>query len=275
MRILFDKVKTLAVIQALNRTTKATITLFDCNLKCIADAGKWQPYCLAVGEREDLLAKCGKCNYEHTQEALSQHKIIKYTCHANIMEIVAPIFWDDEIIAYLMLGKIRDNEGVFSSEEGVRQFAEENRLDVDEMLSKYRQLPLLSAQDIEDYVMFTDLVIQYVATHCLIHKTEKADALEKYIENHISEKLTAQILCKEFYISKKALYLLVRENFNMDLHDLITRKKIAIARKELAETSKSVEDIAIDAGYGNYKYFSVVFKNTVGMTPIEYRKKNS
>ena len=191
------------------------------------------------------------------------------------MEIVAPIFWDDEIIAYLMLGKIRDNEGVFSSEAGVRQFAEENKLDVDEMLSKYRQLPLLSAQDIEDYVMFTDLVIQYVATHCLIHKTEKADALEKYIENHISEKLTAQILCKEFYISKKALYLLVRENFNMDLHDLITRKKIAIARKELAETSKSVEDIAIDAGYGNYKYFSVVFKNTVGMTPIEYRKKNS
>ena len=275
MRFLFDKDKTLAIMKALNRTTKATISLFDCNLNCIADAGKWQPYCLAVGEHEKLLAKCSMCNYEHTQEALLQHKIIKYTCHANIMEIVAPIFWDDEIIAYLMLGKIRDNENLYSSEEGVKQFAEQNGLNVDEMLDKYKQLPLLSEQDIEDFVLLMEGSIRYIATECLINKTEEAEVLEKFIESHISEKLTTQILRKVLFMSKKALNLLVHENFNMELHDLITRKRIAFARKELVETTKSVEDIAINAGYSSYKYFSVVFKNTVGMTPIEYRKKNS
>lgn len=274
MRILFDKTQIQEVIDALNRTTKATVTLFDSDLNCIASAGKWQPFCLAVGEHEDLLAKCSKCNYEHTQEALKEHSILKYTCHAGIMEIVAPIFVDGNIIAYLMLGKIRDNEKVYSSSSFVEKFATENDLDVSEMSSKYKLLPLLSEQQIKDYVLITDLAVRCIATLCLAHKTRQAAEIESYIESHISESITVKDLCDKFYISSRnSLYTLIQENFGMTIKDLIMLKRINYARNALSETDLSVSAIAINAGYNGYKYFEVIFKNATGMSPKAYRQK--
>ena len=187
---------------------------------------------------------------------------------------MAPIFVDGNIIAYLMLGKIRDNEKVYSSSSFVEKFATENDLDVSEMSSKYKLLPLLSEQQIKDYVLITDLAVRCIATLCLAHKTRQAAEIESYIESHISESITVKDLCDKFYISSRnSLYTLIQENFGMTIKDLIMLKRINYARNALSETDLSVSEIAINAGYNGYKYFEVIFKNATGMSPKAYRQK--
>ena len=41
----------------------------------------------------------------------------------------------------------------------------------------------------------------------------------------------------------------------------------------LANTDIPINVIALDTGFSNYSYYSKVFKELVGCTPNEYRKK--
>ena len=53
------------------------------------------------------------------------------------------------------------------------------------------------------------------------------------------------------------------------------KKKIEIAKKLLVSTNFSVQYISHTLSYHNERYFSDLFANKVGLSPIEYRKKFS
>ena len=53
--------------------------------------------------------------------------------------------------------------------------------------------------------------------------------------------------------------------------EYLTEIRIAAAKKYLAETRESVKNIAALVGYQDEKYFSKVFKKTVGIKPTVYR----
>lgn len=275
MELLLNKTQIQEILDALNRATKATVTLFDSDMHCIADAGKWQPFCLAVGEHEDLLSKCSSCNHEHAQETYKSRQIVKYTCHAGIMEMVAPIIMDDDIIAYLMLGKIRDKEHIYSSTNMVKEFALQNALDVDDLLAKYKKLPLISEQQLQDYLLFTEMSIQWIATRGFViyNKPFQAQRIENYIKEHLSEKLTVGFLCEYFNMSSHTLYKLFKKYFKMDVKEFILKKRMEYACNALIETDMSITEIAINAGYNEYNYFLTVFKNAMGIAPTLYREK--
>lgn len=275
MEFLLNKTQVQEILDALNRTTKATVTLFDRDLHCIADAGKWQPFCIAIGKHAELLSKCSSCNHEHAQETYKCRQIVKYTCHAGIMEMVAPIIVNGDIIAYLMLGKIRDKAHTYSSTHMVKEFALQNGLDVDDLLTKYKKLPLISNQQIKDAVLFTEMSIQQIETIGFVkdNTPSPAQRIENYIEEHLSEKLTVKSLCKHFHMSSHTLYKVFKKYFNMEVKEFILKKRMDYACKALIETDKPITEIAINAGYNEYNYFLVVFKNVMGMAPTIYREK--
>jgi len=54
--------------------------------------------------------------------------------------------------------------------------------------------------------------------------------------------------------------------------EFLFRIRIERAKTQLRRTNFRVIDIAYDCGYGSSQYFANAFKQTVGMTPTEYRK---
>ena len=49
---------------------------------------------------------------------------------------------------------------------------------------------------------------------------------------------------------------------------------MAKARQLLASTVRPVNQIAMEAGYTNFSYFTKLFRKNTGMTPNEYRKSH-
>ena len=149
MKVHFDVDKLQKLMSDFHTCTKMTITLFDRNLNCITDVGTWQPYCLAIGENPELLAKCSGCNRDNAIQALNQRGVLMYTCHAGVAEVVVPIFQNDTFIAYLMIGKFRDAEEKYSSAQMVTEAAEKYGLDKDKMLKAYYELPVIDKNCID------------------------------------------------------------------------------------------------------------------------------
>lgn len=66
-----------------------------------------------------------------------------------------------------------------------------------------------------------------------------------------------------------------KEGTGMNFSDYVLGKKIGKAAELLIESRKAeVSEIAEKLGYLNLSYFSKLFKERYGMTPVQYRKKN-
>lgn len=273
IQVVFDDDKIHRILTSFNRITKMTITLFDSDLNPIDDAGPWQQYCLSIGNNEELLSVCKTCNRQHSAQALTQRETVIYTCHAGIAEAVAPIFVENTLIAYLMIGKFRDEEGIYTSEEKVVEFARRHDLDVDEMLEGYRKLPVFSMSYIDDAITVLEALICNITEKHYIHfhHNELALNIERYIEENLQRKLTVPELCKKFHLNKQSLYYIFKVDFNSTVQNFIIQKRLDKIRSLLVSTQDPINEIAESVGFTDYIYFLKFFKKRTGCTPSEYR----
>lgn len=92
------------------------------------------------------------------------------------------------------------------------------------------------------------------------------------IEEKILEKLTAEKLAESVHFSKYHYQRLFRETVGESVMRYVTRRRLALAAAELAQTDASVLDIGLKYGYESHEGFSRSFKAFLGVTPMEYRK---
>ena len=76
-------------------------------------------------------------------------------------------------------------------------------------------------------------------------------------------------------ISKSKLYSICRAETGRTVGELICQRRMDAARTLLATTDDSVRRIAETVGYPDFNYFAKVFRRTCGMTPSEYRSRES
>ena len=275
MKVHFDVEKLQKVMSDFYNCTKLTITLFDRDLNCITDVGMWQPYCLAIGDNPDILAKCSGCNHDNSAKALNQRGTWMYTCHAGVAEVVTPVFQNDKLIAYLMIGKFRDAEEKYSSAQMAMDAAIKYGLDKDKMLDAYYKLPMIDKQCIDSAISLLKMLIYYITSEKFFRYDHSVqfDSIDKYIEDHICEKITVEDICNHFHIPRHLLYATFEKEAGDSIQEYIIKKRIRKAQHMLRNTNMSVSQISIRVGYPEYNYFFRIFKERTGTTPLQYRKQ--
>jgi len=93
-----------------------------------------------------------------------------------------------------------------------------------------------------------------------------------YIENHLDDSLSIEILSQEANFSPFHFHRQFRAFTGYPVYKMIQLLRLKRASKELAfSTAKSITDIAYDAGFGNAESFSRAFKNVLQQTPSTFR----
>ncbi len=92
-----------------------------------------------------------------------------------------------------------------------------------------------------------------------------------YIEQHFSENISQQTLCKVINVSPQQLCRMFKECFETRPIEFLAQKRIKTACDMLCHTDKKIELIAYDTGFNNFNYFCREFKKIIKMTPSEYR----
>jgi YesN/AraC family two-component response regulator len=77
------------------------------------------------------------------------------------------------------------------------------------------------------------------------------------------------------HISMTATYFskLFKQEVGMNFLQYLTKKRLECAKRMIAETDRSMLDIAMEAGFREQNYFGKVFKKYTGLTPLEYKKE--
>lgn len=95
----------------------------------------------------------------------------------------------------------------------------------------------------------------------------------EYIENHLEENLTAELLAKRVGYSDYYLSRLFKKETGFSMDEYIRNARIERAKILLASSKTDIQDIAESLGFSGRNYFAVTFKKVTGMPPAAYRKK--
>lgn len=126
-----------------------------------------------------------------------------------------------------------------------------------------------------DYVnVFIMWIFEILAGSSLYEDEEDAiEHIKKYIEIHLHEDLSRNILAREVYLSEDYVSKLFKNATGMSIPNYIAVKRMEKARDYLENSDLSVSKIAQEVGYSNFSYFSKTFRDFAGMTPGEYRSR--
>lgn len=100
----------------------------------------------------------------------------------------------------------------------------------------------------------------------------KVHEITDYIVGHCEELSSLDELSRLFFMDKSYLSRIFKEVTNFTVNEFINCQRIGKARLLLAETEKTMEEVAMELGYESLAYFDRVFKKYTDMTPLQYRK---
>ncbi|WP_019913071.1 response regulator transcription factor [Paenibacillus sp. HW567] len=94
-----------------------------------------------------------------------------------------------------------------------------------------------------------------------------------YIDEHLLEDVTLARTAEQIHVSVSHLSRLFLKETGQHFNEYVTAKKMLLARKLLRDSNRKVYEVAEELGYANPHYFSKLFKDDTGVTPLEFRNQ--
>ena len=94
--------------------------------------------------------------------------------------------------------------------------------------------------------------------------------LEEYIEDHIEEDLSLEVLAKKFFVSKYHIAHVFKDNVGISIHQFITKKRLLLCRDAISG-KMNITEAYQKFGFGDYSSFYRAFKKEFGISPKDYR----
>ena len=100
--------------------------------------------------------------------------------------------------------------------------------------------------------------------------------LMAFIEEHISdEELKIDDMAEAIGLGRTVFYEKIRHLVGVSPSDFLRQVRMQRAQQLIARSKMTVSEIAYSIGFTDPKYFTKCFKKVTGMTPSEYREKES
>ncbi|QNL49378.1 AraC family transcriptional regulator [Olivibacter sp. SDN3] len=152
-----------------------------------------------------------------------------------------------------------------------------------ELAASLNRLIKISMEEDKAKDALADLALKYLLLRVI--QTQNLVALEenkiqghrltpaiRYINEHLTEKITIEKLAKESCMSRSAFFEIFKQELGLSPTDYIIRERMELAKRLMADESLSISDICYRSGFNNPNYFIRLFKRSEGFTPNIYRK---
>lgn len=101
------------------------------------------------------------------------------------------------------------------------------------------------------------------------------NTVKEYISKHFEENLCLNMLAEMVYVHPTYLSILFKKKTGSNFKDYISYIRIKQAKELLDDLSLRIIDVSYRVGYDSPKYFSKIFKEITGVTPKDYRNRET
>jgi AraC-like DNA-binding protein len=228
-------------------------------------------HCSLLRDTLGMDSKCRELDHKMMQVALKRKDLITYTCHAGMREVTAPIFVNDTLAGYVMLGQFRSETAPLESPYS-RDWKKAQGSDA--LQQAYEQTAIFPEAKIETLLsMFRHLMEFIVGGQMIQHKDY--DLIQPVIER-IQENPELEIQLEEASRlvgrSSSTVSRVFKKVTGRSFKQYQVNYRLELAAAQLkARPNCPVSKIALAVGYDDALYFSRVFRKQFHCSPSEYR----
>ena len=150
-----------------------------------------------------------------------------------------------------------------------------------ECLSIYHECNVLSAYRNEKiHALLTSLMVSVlrrlnlsspVTPTLSTSEIERADIIDNFFDEQLKDRLGAEHLAKQLYLSERQLNRVIFQLYGMTFQEKMTKAKMDRAAWLLRTTDKKIDEIAEDVGYASEAAFYAAFRKYFQIRPQKYR----
>ncbi|WP_169865140.1 response regulator transcription factor [Sutcliffiella halmapala] len=131
-----------------------------------------------------------------------------------------------------------------------------------------------SSRSVEDLMIYITYLVDVSLDYMEFTDSQKSvvKTIRDYIDQNYQENITRASLAKIVYLSPDYIARFFKKETGISLVNYIIKKRIAIAKDLLSTTDLPVHTISDKVGYGNYSYFTKLFKKETNYTPVDFRR---
>lgn len=193
-------------------------------------------------------------------------------CYAGVTEFIYPIRHKKETIGFISVsGYQAENAAQY-----VHAVSRKYGLSEDKLAARYGHLKGKVPKKEEIDVLLHPLcdmieLAMLKQSDAVVNTTSFPELVEQYIWYHHTEALTSKEICRKFNCGRTYLSQSFNQHFGKSIRQYITELRVADAKNLLVHSNLSVTEIAFSVGYSDSNYFSNIFKQKVGLSPMAYR----
>ncbi|MEG6588277.1 AraC family transcriptional regulator [Paenibacillus barengoltzii] len=105
-------------------------------------------------------------------------------------------------------------------------------------------------------------------------KNEITVRTKQFIDKNYTRSITLKEIADTLYVSQHYLSHLFKKELGDSPVNYLINRRIEEAKRLLRETNAPIHEVAARVGYGNDKYFSMLFKKVTGQSPSTFREMN-
>lgn len=129
---------------------------------------------------------------------------------------------------------------------------------------------------IKDLLTFIRQLTNAVSERYVDKKKQSENSMAEaklFLDRNLYRDLSVEEAATHVGLSTSYFSLLFKQTFGETFIEYVTRQRMERAKSMLAETQKSVAQIAKEVGYAERRYFTKVFMKYTGDNPTDYRSK--
>lgn len=248
--------------------------VFNSHNQVILEYPDHNPFCMEIRKSPEGQRRCRECDLYGLKEAQKRQNYVIYRCHANLIEVCAPIKDECGIIGYLMFGQLILNTDIDEQKAKTMSGCSDLIPDLKLREALFNKLRRTGA----DYLKASANILLTCASYICIKKLLRANSnqlwtqIKDYIDANAADTITLKSMANDLYVSVATICKTAKQYSGSTVIQLITNKRIEMAKKYLINTELPIGEISTLVGIKDYNYFSRLFKQRVGMSPREFRK---
>ena len=131
---------------------------------------------------------------------------------------------------------------------------------------------------LSDYQAYIKEIAQVTIMGLSVRASQKhtilIDSIKEYINSNLDKDTSLNSIADMYGITPQYLSMVFKRDSGESFIGYLTNQRIKKSMELLSNTTLTPAEISASVGYTNTRSFYSAFKKYIGMTPIEYRKKN-
>ncbi len=222
-------------------------------------------YCYLLRESLGYRSKCLALDAHKQHRAKMTGETQSYVCHGGCNEAIKPIFSNDELVGYIMIGQAVSQPGI---PDYIMHDAEKAGI-AEELTEAFNDLPHFKKEKFTDIIqLFSELTDLVMLKNLITYK--ELGAVRKVMEymKNTNHQIDLKFAARFANMSESRL----RHKFKEELSLTFSQAKIGVVMEKAQKIMEdnpnySVQETAFELGYSDPLYFSRVFKKHFGYPP--------